>query len=222
MNDPFSILNRRYIPWLEYQTMTSVLCRGTLIGNHQLRREDRDRRVNELINYELNYGFVYVGEKKWLMPEMSQSSKSYSDWVLDQFNKVVFPERFVCDCQGSSDSRWEGYTEDVSKLMIFPELMRESIRIGGYLNIFIPGNTIAPDSFKICQAFEILHNISYYLKMAALPEYEDVFLHRVVLERQQSRWQMELINDYGNVGDVDFCDSRKILRAGEDMDHGAD
>lgn len=204
MSDPFSVLIRKYISWHEFQRLSTELAKGSLIHAGKIAQRNKVSRLEELSDYEQRFGFVYVGEKQWLISlDVNHDDIKYSDWVWTQLTDIVFPDGLVFERDETSGPYWKGYTEELSSLMLFANLSGKSVQIDN-IQLLIPGNASAPNETKLCHAFEILHNISYYLYICAGRYTNKVFLDQIVLDNEQGLWHMDMINDFGSIGTAEF------------------
>lgn len=204
MDDPFSTAIRKYIPWPEYQTLEGEVSCETLIVQKNACEGEVRFRIDRLQTYENELGFVFLGEKQWLESRLTWNFElTYELWVQVQLSNVVFPEGLQFK-EESDGLYWEGYTEEMHLFALFPELTPYSIQIDNLL-VRIPGSAEQPESWQLWHAFEVLHNIAYYLHLAG-ERYrgKKIFVDEIVFANQEGLWRMDLINEYGSVGQVIF------------------
>ncbi|MEQ8785384.1 MAG: hypothetical protein RIC55_03760 [Pirellulaceae bacterium] len=179
----------------------------SLIGQEQIRQEQVLRRIKELSDLEDHLGFVYVGEKRWLADRLAgDAERSYGDWVLRQLDEFVFPGGLERRDSGIGLGEcWTGYTEDTNLIWRPPELAGSIIKVR-YLRLWMPARSAAPEEPQLCQAFEALHDLAYYLRDAELLYehlYEELTLSSIIIDDKRE-WHLSLLNDYGSVGGAMF------------------
>ncbi|MCA9015828.1 MAG: hypothetical protein KDA77_10895, partial [Planctomycetaceae bacterium] len=202
MDDLFATTERRYLPWPLYRELETKAARRTLIDQTDFSTETATARLKDLMTLEQDQGFVYLGERKWLESCLMNHQLSYATWVLNQFNKL-FEDGLSQETEETIGTCWRGYTENVGPIWL-PEEYSDSTIQFGEINILIPGDDSGPYPDKLCQAFEILHNLCYYLNHAGKLYRETVFLKEIIIHQENQHWTAELCNDYGSVGSVEF------------------
>ncbi|MFZ4080533.1 MAG: hypothetical protein ACOYKN_04845 [Pirellula sp.] len=209
MTDPFSLMERKFIPWEKYRSLSSDASRGSLINRHIMYADNINERIRHLSELERSYGFTYVGEKKWLTSYLSGIVEQYSEWVLRQFNEFVFVSGFEYNGRCDEQKMWCGYTEDLSTIPLFSELAQESCQVDN-VHLFVAGDADLLLPSKLCHAFELLHNLAYYLHVCRPRFRDDVFLDKIVVKQESGHWSMDMINDYGFAGTVEFFGDRML------------
>ncbi|QDU07535.1 hypothetical protein [Gimesia aquarii] len=202
MNDIFATKQRHYIPWPEYRKIEEEASHGTLIGQSGILLPKLNDRLKYLASAEDRDGFVYFGERKWLESCLVNGEITYSTWVLYQLNEV-FQNGLLKDFEDTLGICWGGYTENVSQFWLPHELTSSLIQFDN-IKLLIPGDESGPKPSRLCEAFEILHNLAYYLNNASVRYHETVFLDEIVIQDREKLWRIDLLNDYGSVGSVEF------------------
>jgi hypothetical protein len=208
MKDPFSKHIRRFVAWPDVQGFQQELEQRSLIGISDLSLVQIHDRVSELERYESRFGFVFCGEKQWLLTVGSNGQIGpYEVWVHSQFEDVIFAgQGLTRKDEDKLGVCWQGYSEDLSYFVAFDELKHPSIKMDNLL-LTVPGTETGPASDHLIVAFQIMHNLCYYLhhagqKMSKISE--DLFLDEIVVGPEKGFWTMDLINEYGSVGAVNF------------------
>ncbi|QDT25500.1 hypothetical protein [Gimesia panareensis] len=202
MDSPFSVDQRRYLPWSEYRKLEREIAQESLIGRSDLSSEKINSRIRELIGFEKRYGIVYLGERQWLERCAANSRMSYPVWVLYQLNSLL-DKGLSESTEAMPGGGWQGYTEDLSLFWRPPELADAWIRMED-IDLTLPGNDSGVDDDGLCEAFRILHNLAYYLHNVPHQDSRPVSLHGITVEREPQHWTADVISEYGSVWSVEF------------------
>ncbi len=176
-------------------------------------------RIQFLGGLEAARGFVHVGEKRWLESIQEGTAHSYDDWIIHQI-RHVFPGglQYQLGLYENQPSllEWSAYTEDISMFTSFEELSETSLAMD-YVLLTISGNAKSPNESCLCRAFEILHDIPYYLALADQGKWrESITLDEIWVPADSDTWKFELISDYGSAGTVNFRGDERIPASGID------
>lgn len=221
-NDPFSIHSRRYIPWDVYKNHKCKLRAESLIEAPQLTANSIHSRLQLLTELEQSLGLAYIGEKAWLESVQGEKTyKPYSSWVIAQFQQL-FPHGlryrpFLWENQPTL-LEWSAYTEDISKFVSFEELSANALPMDNIM-LTLAGDRSQPNEVCVRRAFEVLHDLPYYLVTAAnTTDKSLVSLDEIWIPAGTDIWHIDLISDYGSAGTVYFrgdervCDGNRANR----------
>ena len=199
MGDPFFKANRAFIPFDEYIELKGNFSHNQLINATSFRQGEVAERLAVLREAEERFGYVHIGERNWLEYILIRDiAVSYGSWVEMQLDTVVFPGGSVrehnyilgrdCDCR-------RYYTEELSVFWRPVELSLSGLQLSR-VDCLIPDD--AADAFESlrCRFFEILHELSYYLKMIDRQWSEPMELYKLYVY-DDARFAFDVHNDRG-------------------------
>lgn len=208
MTDPFSKAIRELIPWNVYRRRKLQQLNHTLIGLGDFSQQAAVRRLAELKDEEELNGFVYLGESRWLESRLHLKKEDYDAWAFRMLRQFVFPEMTYSVTFDVGDC-WRGYTENLDILWIPEIAARLSIELK-YLDVLLPGGQNGPGADTLRLAFSILHDLAYYVDLASQNYTRAAWIDQIELNPCGTGWSMYLMNEYGSIGSVEFCDEQVV------------
>lgn len=204
MDSPFSVDQRRYLPWSEYHKLEQEIGQESLIGKSDLSADKVNSRIRELIGFEKRYGIVYLGERQWLEMHLRLPAKAmhYANWVMFHLN-VLLERGLLPATDDDLGHCWQGYTENLSSIWRPPELADAWIQVED-IDLVLPGDEAGVDDEALCEAFRILHNLAYYLHNVPHQDSRPVTLDKITVEPETGYWFIDVISEYGSVWSVEF------------------
>lgn len=200
---------RKYIPITTYFQWMEAERNRSFIGLplNLVEASMIQQRIQQLEEHEKS-GFVYVGEKNWLLSYAQNQVagyQNYEQWVLQNFKEFL-----GLDFEVSPDYSHLDYTIwqavfDAEKMV----LGYEELKNPGYLDIdeievLIGGNEQTLSTAHVVKAFEFLHNLEYAI--ATIPVESgtrelSVTGIDVSNPTDPCRWELGVISEYG--GDLE-------------------
>lgn len=201
---------RKYIPKEAYFQLMDEQKNRSLIGL-PLNLVDNpliERRIFELEELEKS-GFVYVGEKNWLLSYEQQRSvdyRNYEQWVLQNFRSYLGLEFSIsADFSHLDYIIWQAEFDATELVLGYEELKNPGYLDIDELGILISGNEQGISPAHITKAFEFLHNLEYAI--STIPSENMITRELSVTGIDVSnptdpcRWELCAISEYG--GDLE-------------------
>ena len=229
--DPFKNKLRRYIPLNDFWELVDVYQAGTLKHQTAPGSIAIEQRVAELADAESKHGFVYEGELLWLQAIANGDfSASYVDWVRMIFDEFLLrsPLRWAAKelVYGTLPSSlgfnfWAGQMKsDAVKFLPFgliPELEPTGIFAYSIPAVTVYGKRDRPSSVHLIKAFELFHNLPYYVLehkewLTHVPNEDNMILMAISAVDPDSpeNWILDQDNDY-NGGDEYLFSGREAI-----------
>lgn len=207
---PLSNQIRKYIPREAYFELMHQQRIRSLIGL-PLNRVDkglREKRTFELEELE-QAGFVYVGEKNWLLSyeqEESPDFQNYEQWVLQNFSSFLGLEFTISTEFAHLDYIiWKAEFDATNLALGYDALKNPGYLAIDELEILIGGNEHSLSPAHVMKAFEFLHNLEYAI--STIPSESTITRELSVTGIDVSnpadpcRWELEVVSEYG--GDLE-------------------
>lgn len=217
MNNPFTANVRRAIPWDQYASLQADQVTLSLTSRTSFTLDEATHRAEALGELEKRFGFVYLGERRWLSERLGgQHVLGYTKWAAEQFLRCFDGGLVPANQDWQTDPRfhWHGYTQDVSFLWLPPSLVPAGLDVS-YVSMWFPGEVVFPEPERLAHGYEILHNLAYYLYLFDLwapgvlrscPH----GLHDITIPPESEPWEMLLISEYGAGWGCQFAGHRIV------------
>jgi len=203
MSDPFSVRERAYIPWVDYRQMLAQQANVSLIRYPSTDIGRLALRLDELRQRESSTGFVYYGERRWLEACVERGGWiPYSEWAFLQLTGVLFLNGFARRPNGRHGDCWTAYTEDLSSVWWPPQLSMSKNAVNS-LDIIVVDSGDQPNTFKMAEVFNIIHDLSYHILHALAATSHDAVLDELVVNNDS--WRIGLINEYSATWSLQFA-----------------
>ena len=173
-------------------------------------REMIHHRLDELAVMEQR-GFVYLGEKNWLLSFQAESEKNfdtYDLWVHHNF-ETFLELNFQLDENyeyGRPEQKIWKAEKDMSAFLWKDEKIKSPLfEEIDELEIYVSGNEREPSSIHLVQAFEFLHNLEHCL--LTFPENKSwksplgITGIEVCNLVETSHWELNVVSEYGSAWD---------------------
>jgi len=188
------------------------LCKGSFVGLdlNLYAHEAFEKRIAILDEHENDEGFVFVGEKKWLVDYIDSSNpdhiSTYYHWVELQFSGnlgVSFtPEVFSSERDKNQEYIWR-CTIEVGELFIKGvQITKETFELPGKLDLSVYGTRTEISPAHIVRLYEFLHDLEFVLGSNNFEEYLNEEFELIGLGVRSVDnpmfWEIDLVSKYGS------------------------
>lgn len=207
----------------EYYALSQEEKRRSFIGLNlkNIAGEMIKARLEELEALEQR-GFVYLGEKNWLLSFQAnnvQNFDTYDLWVKHHFTSFLsleFQLDETYEYARTEQNIWKAEKDMSAFLCKENQLKSPLFEEIDELEIFVSGDKDAPSSIHLVQAFEFLHNLEYCL--LTFPENKSwrnplgITGIEVCNLVEPSHWELNVVSEYGSAWDESIVEGRAWRR----------
>ena len=221
---PLSSGTRKPISPERYRVLSAAQRQKSLISFPATIWGALSSRIAELEELE-SEGFIYCGEKYWLNDFIASGKdpylSDYGKWV-ENFFKSTLGLNFsidelttnACTIDLRGNKIWSSSLEVNKYLMGFEHLKNpsfQSLSAASSLSINVIGSAHQPSPVHLCNAYEFLHGLEYFLAELRYESKEEfnpfeVIGINVVNSLDPRQWDVFLLSEYGSEFDLTLVD----------------
>lgn len=215
---PHSDKLRSYIPSEVYFSLIEQQRIHSFIGTSLSFSNETSilKRIEQLEQLEES-GFVYFGEKNWLSSYLVSSTPSvienYDQWVSSNFREYLGLRFEISEeCTESDSLLWSAELNATELLLGYEPLKNPGFLPVDEIEVIIVGSSKSPHPSHIIKAFEFLHSLEYALSTVNYRPKGGREISVTGIEVTNpidpSRWELNVISDYGSEWDFTIVNGR--------------
>ncbi len=215
---PHSEELRKYIPAAAYFSLIEQQRRQSFIGMPLGYSNETAilNRIEQLEQLE-EKGFVYFGEKNWLKSYFTSSDPSvrdsYDQWVNTNFREYLGLQFGIStEYSGPGKTVWHAELNVTNRLLGYKALKNPGFLAIDEIDIMVAGNLQAPHPTHVIKVFEFLHSLEYAVSSIHYQPKggREISVTGIDVTNpiDPSRWELNVISDYGSEWDFTIVDGR--------------
>ncbi|MDW3193796.1 MAG: hypothetical protein R8G66_15600 [Cytophagales bacterium] len=200
---------RKYIPISTYFRWMEAERNRSFIGLplNLVEASMIQQRIQQLEEQEKS-GFVYVGEKSWLLSYVQDQAveyQNYEQWVLRNFKEFLGLDFEISpDYPHLNHTIWQAEFDAEEMVLGYEELKNPGYLDIDEIEVLIGGNGQSPSVAHVVKAFEFLHNLEYAIATIPIDQgTRELSVTGIDVSNPTDpcRWELDVISEYG--GDLE-------------------